>query len=394
MAKNKNAMRKDGRISSQVYICTENGKRKYKTVYGKTQKEVDKKVLDLKLALQKGIDIASRNDTFEDWAKSWLNIKKSEVSYGRYMCYIYNVEKYHSLFPYSITKLKTYDFQRIILELSKKNPNTGKPTSTETLKQIKSTAVQICRLAIENRVMDYNPVNAVKIPKSPSPKEPKKALSQQQRSWICNTPHKMQLFAMIALYAGLRRGEALALNWNDIDLEKGTININKSIHFQGNTPILTHSAKNTTSIRIVYIPNILLEFLKKEKQKNKKNNTTLLFTMRNGTFMTQSSFRRGWESYITELNLKYGTFVKQYKSKFDPQKIPLSIPYFTPHSLRHTFATMLYLSGVDIMTAKEQLGHADIQTTLNIYTHLDSEYKEKKIQKLDEFLSQEKTLVL
>ncbi len=76
--------------------------------------------------------------------------------------------------------------------------------------------------------------------------------------------------------------------------------------------------------------------------------------------------------------------------KFQPEKIPLSIPYFTPHILRHTFATMLYLSGVDIMTAKEQLGHADIQTTLNIYTHLDSTYKEKKIQKLDVFLKEER----
>lgn len=393
MAKNKNTVRKDGRIASQVYIGMENGKRKYKTVYGKTQKEVDKKVIDLKIALQKGIDIAARNDTFEDWTKSWLTIKKSEVSYGRYMCYIYNAEKYHSLFPYSITKLKTYDFQRVILELAKKNPNTGKPTAAETLKQIKSTATQICRLAIENRVMDYNPVNAVKIPKS-LPKEPKKALSQQQRHWICNTPHRMQLFAMIALYAGLRRGEALALNWSDIDLEKGTININKSIHFQGNTPILTHSAKNTTSIRIVYIPSILIDFLQKEKQNSKKNHSTLLFTTKSGNLMTQSSFRRGWESYMIELNLKYGTFLKQAKSKFQPQKIPLSIPYFTPHNLRHTFATMLYLSGVDIMTAKDQLGHANIQTTLNIYTHLDSEYKEKKIQKLDEFLNTEKTLVL
>ena len=79
MAKNKNTVRKDGRIASQVYIGMENGKRKYKTVYGKTQKEVNQKVIDLKIALQKGINIAARNDTFEDLTKSWLKIKKSEV---------------------------------------------------------------------------------------------------------------------------------------------------------------------------------------------------------------------------------------------------------------------------------------------------------------------------
>ena len=64
----------------------------------------------------------------------------------------------------------------------------------------------------------------------------------------------------------------------------------------------------------------------------------------------------------------------------------MRIPNITAHWLRHTYATLLYLSGVDILTAKEQLGHADIQTTLNIYTHLDTIYKQKQVLKLDEYL--------
>ena len=57
------------------------------------------------------------------------------------------------------------------------------------------------------------------------------------------------------------------------------------------------------------------------------------------------------------------------------------------HWLRHTFATMLYFAGVDILTAKEQLGHADIKTTLAIYTHLDKKHKRKEIDKLDVYLN-------
>ena len=63
------------------------------------------------------------------------------------------------------------------------------------------------------------------------------------------------------------------------------------------------------------------------------------------------------------------------------------IPTFTPHQLRHTYITMLYLAGVDVMTAKEQAGHSDIQTTLNIYTHLDKNHKQKNIDKLNNFLN-------
>ena len=62
------------------------------------------------------------------------------------------------------------------------------------------------------------------------------------------------------------------------------------------------------------------------------------------------------------------------------------IPAFTAHWLRHTYVTLLYMSGVDVLTAKEQAGHADIKTTMEIYTHLDSEFKKHNISKLDEYL--------
>jgi len=96
-----------------------------------------------------------------------------------------------------------------------------------------------------------------------------------------------------------------------------------------------------------------------------------------------------WESYLADLNIKYGDFSpfeKRPTSKFDPKGVPFVIPRITPHWLRHTFATMLYFAGVDVLTAKEQLGHADIQTTLRIYTHLDQQRKEKSMNKLNDYL--------
>lgn len=77
---------------------------------------------------------------------------------------------------------------------------------------------------------------------------------------------------------------------------------------------------------------------------------------------------------------------KPFKHKYAPSKVPMLIPQITPHMLRHTFATLLYLSGVDVLEAKEQLGHKDVQTIWNIYTHLDSSHKKKSLSKLDEYL--------
>ena len=109
-----------------------------------------------------------------------------------------------------------------------------------------------------------------------------------------------------------------------------------------------------------------------------------------GKMHTESSWVRMWESYLSELNIRYGDFsqyLKKPKSKFDPGGVPFVIPRITPHWLRHTYATMLYFAGVDVLTAKEQLGHADAHTTLQIYTHLDKIHKRKAMSKLDEYLS-------
>lgn len=217
MAKKKNKMRADGRIAVQVYLGEVDGRRKYKTVYGKTQKEADEKALQVKLLLKRGIDVGSQGDTFGRWAAAWLLIKESEVSYGRLVSYRCHAAKFKELENVEITRLKTADFQKIVLDLAQRNPKTGRPTAHKTLLGVKSTAFQICRLAVENRVMDYNPVDAVKIPPNSSC-ETRRALDEVEQSWIVTMPHRAQIAAMIMMYAGLRRGEMIPLTWNDINL--------------------------------------------------------------------------------------------------------------------------------------------------------------------------------
>lgn len=388
MAKKKNTVRPDGRISVQIYIGNVDGKRKYKTVYGKTQKEVDAKATDVKAAMRKGLDVAAEKDTFKDWADRWLNLKSTEVSHGRLENYKYNIAKFESIFNIPLVKLKTADFQQVIIDLSVENPTTKKPTSKATLLQTKSAALQVCRLAIENRVMDYNPVEAVKIPKVESTSF-RRALTAEEQKWIIETPHRAQTAAMIMMFSGLRRGELIPLTWSDVDFKNATISVNKSIEFIDGKAIIKETGKTKSSIRTVDIPDILVDYLKKIKREVK--NTVLVCPSAKGQLITEASWRRMWESYLTDLNLKYGDFethlnVSRPKSKFHPEATPFLIPHFTAHWLRHTFATMLYFAGVDVLTAKEQLGHSDIQTTLNIYTHLDGKFKRKSMNKLNDFL--------
>ena len=394
MPKTKNKARADGRVQSKVYI----GNGKYKYVYAANNKELQEKVTELKTKLGKGIDVMAERDSFAYWAARWLKLKKVEVSYGRYKSYERKINSLDAIANIPISKLRVADIQDVILDLAAENPHTGEPTARQTLNEVKNTAAQILDFAIENRVIEYNCARAVRIP-AETPQTTKEALTDEQQRWIRETPHRAQTAAMIMLYAGLRRGEVIPLIWGDIDLDAGTITVNKSVEFIDGAPNLKVGGKTKSATRTVYIPKLLIDYLRPLAAAP----FALVCPSAKGKLMSDSAWKRLWNSYIAELNIRYGDFANSVEWNKDkdgkptkrevptsihrPEKIPIVIPTFTAHALRHTYITMLYKAGVDVLTAKEQAGHANISTTLSIYTHLDSEYKKKTITKLDDYLS-------
>jgi len=225
------------------------------------------------------------------------------------------------------------------------------------------------QLAIDNRVLEYNPVLATKLPKT-KPPEKRRVLFEHEQHWITSFDHRARRAAMIMMYAGLRRGELIPLTWNDIDLKNGTIEVNKSVEcVEGKFILQNDEAKTQSSLRKVKIPKRLIHFLRNEKREN----LFVTVSARN-TMHTESSWNNLWDSYLHDLNLQHGEFGpfrkkksgKDFKSKFDPEGVPFVIPRFTPHWMRHTFATLLYLAGVDVLTAMKQLGHSDIKTTRSL----------------------------
>lgn len=385
MPKKRNAKRADGRIAVQVYLGRdENGKRKYKTVYGSTQKEADEKALEIKLAMKKGIDVTSERDTFAEWAERWLSVKGTEVGHSQVEAYRHSLNHLSPISDIPIAKIKAIDIQSIINRLAEKNPTTRRPSAPNTLRYIKITASQIFELAIENRVLDYNPASALKIPKTGHAFE-RRALTEEEQRWIVETDHRARTAAMIMMYAGLRRGELIPLTWGDIDLSKRTISVTRSVERINGHYEIKDGAKSSAGVRVVNMPKILVDYLS-----GLKRESIYVCTSAQGKMHTESSWKKMWDSYLDELNLRYGDFsmyMRKPKSKHDPHGVPFVIPPITPHWLRHTYATMLYKAGVDVLTAKALLGHSDVKTTLGIYTHLDQKHKSHEMSKLDEFLS-------
>lgn len=381
MARVKNSKRSDGRLQSKVYLGVVDGKAKYKYVYAATQKELNAKINEVKLQLGKGLDVSAQRDTFGEWAQRWLKLKKIEISDARFTGYKAKERYIRHLYDFPISKIRTQDLQDIIIDNSH--------LSEYTLKQVKGMCAQIMQLAIDNRVMDYNPANAIKIPKQVKYEETKRrALTLEEQQWIIDTPHRAQTAAMIMMYAGLRRGELIPLLWTDIDLEVGTISINKSIEKVNGKFVLKQGAKTKAGERVIYLPDKLIAYLKSVQ----RGNNLLVCPSAHGGMMSDSAWKRLWDSYLNELNFKYGDFsklldFKKPKSRFAPTTIPFVIPRITAHWLRHTYITMLYFAGVDVLTAKEQAGHSDIKTTMEIYTHLDNQHKSRQINKLNDYIN-------
>lgn len=377
--------RSDGRYQLNVYIGTdENGKKRFKTVYGKTQKETQQKASELKIRLGKGIDVTAESDTFAAWCDRWLVYRKSEVNKAQYDLSESRAEYLKErLGKTRLKDITTTDLQKIINEFAERNPRTRKPSAKKTLGDYKQIMNQIFRTAIHDRAVDYNPAEYVRIPQN-APSKKRRALTDTERDWIEETPHRARTAAMIMLYAGLRRGEVTALTWSDVDLAAGTITVNKSITYKGDEPRSVKAPKTQCGNRVIPIPQVLIDYLS-----GIERDSLLVVTSANGKQMTETAWKRMWESYMSVLNEKYGVH-PDVESRFDPKGMPKTIEEFTPHCLRHTYCTMLYEAGVDVLVAKTLMGHSDVKTTLGIYTHLSQSHTTTNAQLLNQYLSDKK----
>lgn len=378
MPKQKLTKRADGRYSSQVYLGIVDGKREYKTVYGSSPKEVNEKAKELKILLGKGIDLSCKSTTFSDWASIWLNSIKRKSTENQYNAYKYRIEFFSDFVgKIDVIKIKLFQLQEVIDILSDNNPNTGKPSAKQTLIYYKSTVSQFFDYLIDNRIVDYNPAHNIVIP-IVSPCEERRALTEEEQKRVKEFPHRAQLPAMLAMLAGLRRGEISALQWSDIDFENNTISITKSFDFKTNT---IKGPKTKAGHRLVSIPDELSDFLSRQPRKS-------LYVVVNaeGQPMSEPAWQRLWKYYMNALNREYGDFSK-IERKDKRTALPMVIDTFTLHCLRHTYATILYDAGVDVLTAKKLLGHSDVKTTLGIYTHLSAENERQNIAKLNTYLN-------
>lgn len=380
----KSKRRPDGRYCRQIYIGKgPDGKRKYHTIYAATAKEADRLAAEYRAALGRGLDPHSKARTVKDLLDALMASKAAQgvgISWQR--CLANHIGHLRPIWAIPADKVRTADVQAVLNELAQEG------LSHKTISQIAGTLSAAFRLAIPE-VVQYNPCDKAVVPAG-KPAKRREWLDEERQGWVFNTPHRAQRAAMVMMLAGLRRGEATALTWADIDLDARTITVNKSWDFAAGR---VKGPKTAAGERVVHIPRLLADYLRAERDADPS--TLYVVHTSTGGRMTDIAWRRMWDSYMSDLNVKYGYHgaVNKYATRKkddagnEQGALPMVIRTFTPHELRHTFCTLLYMAGVDVLTARDQMGHASVQVTQEIYTHLDAKHKARKMEALDGYLS-------
>lgn len=356
----KRKKRKDGRYAKQVTVGIKDGKPVRKTLYGETLKELDKNYRDFMSLKDKGVILQEENITFRELSELWLTNEKVGRIKDQSITIIKSQLK--SINGY-IGDIKVKDLKQSHIEgIRKAFIENGK---LNRYNQCLITIRAIIKYAVRKDIVARDiTTGLLKVKQEP---KTKRALTASERALISKADFNKfeRCFVNLLLYTGLRKSEALALDISDIDFNHKKINVCKTLVTSKKVSnCLQDYTKTKAGKRQVPIPTPLFPILKEYAL----NRSGILFTSRTGGYLGNGSMCNHWGNILRKLQ--------------EASKTPLAED-ITAHTFRHTYASDLYKAGVDIKQAQYLLGHDDIKTTLDTYTHFG--YEDVKVDKLETY---------
>lgn len=342
-------------FSFDIYV---NGKRKIiEKVGGLTKKEAIENGLKIQEKFfnsNKLFELKTIEDLINDYVQNYINLFLKD-STKKIRMYYFNIVK-DEIGKVKLEKMNKKFFQSYIL----------KKTDPSNFKKFLNS---MFNYAVEMELITKNPVINIKIPK---PKKRQFDLITENDIKIIQKMDIREitkdLISFIYL-TGTRISEALGLKWSDIDFNNMTISIRRTINKNKRNTFDT--PKTTTSERTILFNNITEKIFM-----NRKKDIEILKKKSEGYYNTDLIFANG----------KGNTFMI---SDFNKEKYKIKTRLnknFTFHALRHAHTTLLIENGIDVKTIQERLGHADITTTLKIYTHTTEKMRKTVIPVLDNLL--------
>jgi len=366
--------RKDGRWEGRYTAGRdpETGKTIYRNVLGRTQAEVKAK---LKQAIQESIEvdtIKAEQYTVGQWMDVWYEnyakIKVRPSSHQTYKGYIENHIK-PNIGSVPLGKLSSLQLQKLYKKLlakgrvdrieAKSQPKGLSPKTVRNINQVISSAMDFAK---SQKLIAVNPTDGCALPKLEH--QEMKTLPTEQLASFLREAKESGVFEMyyIELATGLRRGELLGLKWKDLDLQQGSLRVQRQIS-RINGEVVEAPLKTKNSYRTISLGTDAVEILK--EQRKKCGGSPYVFPSPTG----------GPISPVSVLQMLHRVLKRA------------GLPKVRFHDLRHTFATVALQNGVDIKTVSGMLGHYSAGFTLDTYAHVTTAAQREAAKTMGSILS-------
>jgi len=362
--------RKDGRWEGR-FTCGfdyDSGKYLSRSIMGKTYDEVSERLKSALSESDKSKCIGTDNITMADWMTIWFETYSKPII-RESTAISYSSQMKNHIFPaigeIILTALTSHDIQLMYNRISafgrlRTSEKTG--LSSRTIRSIHSLLHQCLSQAVQEHRIAYNPADACKLPALEQTEM--KVMHPETVGIYLNVAKQHGALAMLflALCSGLRRGELLALQWSDLNVDNSSISVTKQVTGRKGSLVIS-APKTPNSIRTIAIPKQAVELLLSEREKN-PGNPYMFPSPKTGYMYYPDSVGRLHKKILETAGLERIRF----------------------HDLRHTFATLAIQNGVDIKTLSNMLGHCSVGFTLDTYAHVTEKMQRDAANKMGKFM--------
>ena len=362
-------LRKDGRWEGRMVVgYDEKGLPKTKNVLAKTKTECVAKLRALRERLTPPAPEVPKADlSLGNWLDHWYqDYKKANLRPNTQMSYERRI--YQHIIPalggIQLDKLTAGDIQQFYTGLKQsgrllRRELYGEGLSDQTVRGIHTTLHSALDKAVEEKLIFRNPADSCKLPPTKSREMKVLAPDEIQRLLIQAREDGCYELLLLELSTGLRRGEILALQWDDLNLRTGTLRVERQVH-RVRGELVVSPPKTKAGNRTVLLPAPVLKVLK-AYQKTVHSRWMFPSPVKEDSPLDPAAVRKRLQTVLERAECKRLRF----------------------HDLRHTFATASLEHGMDIKTLSTIIGHVSSTTTLNTYTHVTDAMRQSAADKID-----------
>lgn len=373
--------RKDGRWVAVVDLGWINGKRQRKAIYGRTRREVADQLPALQADVRRGVAIPTARATVADFLDRWLEeaVKPSNAP-RTHESYEQVVRKHLKplIGKHRLQKLDRSHVQQML------NAKTAEGLSPRTVQYIRAVLRVALNDAIRWDLVSRNVAALAEPPRVQREEVTPLTADQVKRLFASVADDRLEAFYVVVGTLGLRRGEGMGLRWEDIDFEAGTLSVRQQVQRVGGKEQVAE-LKTSRSRRTLPMTPPVIAALKRRKTRQLEERLLagsrwcgdelgLVFTSTIGTPLNGANLLARFHDHLVKAGLESADPDADEYRRYDLK------------ALRHTAGTILALQGVHPRIAMEILGHSQIATTMNIYTHVVSEGMRDALASIDRAL--------